>query len=152
MVNFPTLPTSKKFFSFLKKPLSFYRKNTISLVLRNLTISIAFYGKFGMSWWKKRKKRRTLDTLTTEIINCQVRVGKTFALSRGFSSHIINYHVHLKFMTCVWNFLISFTNKNIIFAHSHNYFIRIRSSSSLSGMRKTDQENKDIEKNKVRQL
>ena len=43
----------KKFKIFSKNPSVFFLKPQILNVLRNLTISIAFYGKFATIWWKK---------------------------------------------------------------------------------------------------
>ena len=42
---------------FPKNPFSFFWKKKILTVLRNLTISVALYGKFATIWWKKIQTR-----------------------------------------------------------------------------------------------
>ena len=40
-----------------KKLIYFSKKIQVSFVLRNLTLSVTFYGKFAVTWWKKFKDK-----------------------------------------------------------------------------------------------
>ena len=64
--NFPSLPVLEKIKFFSKKGNGFFPRTQISYVLRNLTISVAFYGQFYSIWWLKNfpSQNRYFRTLT----------------------------------------------------------------------------------------
>ena len=62
--NLPLLPIlEKNQFFFSKKPIVFTKK-PVSRIMRNLTISVAFYGKFGDNLVLKKFHGRTPDSFT----------------------------------------------------------------------------------------
>ena len=71
--NLPPIRIFKKFIFFSKKPIFFSKKKHISYVLRNLTILVAFYGKFAFICFLKKKIQilnlgiaRTIGKLTSK--------------------------------------------------------------------------------------
>ena len=54
---------------FLEKLIFFFQKKPKFNVLRNLTISVVFYGEVGINWWKKNhvQKRERTSVMWTQL-------------------------------------------------------------------------------------
>ena len=106
IANLPPLGISKNNQVFFEKPIYFQKKTQISNVLRNLTISGAFYGKFATIWPKNYFRFSSVnvfaDVAWTQLANIGKKTSEIAHLSGRFYLHILKNMAQNNKLLTMW--------------------------------------------------